>query len=281
MLGQALCREAKARGYRTIGIARAGADINLDITEDEKLMDAVATTGPDIVINTVAQINLGECEHNPARSYLLNARPASLLTELCRRENLYYIHISTDHYYTRDGDRKHNEDHPVQLLNEYARTKYAGERFALANPDALVLRTNIVGFREGPHSRQTFAEWVMKAVEENAPMTLFADYYTSSISVSQFSRALFDLTAKYPRGLLNLASREVVSKKQFIEAIAQRLGRTLRQARVGTIAEALGPRRAESLGLDVTRAETILDYSLPNVREVVESLVSERIAGES
>ncbi len=57
------------------------------------------------------------------------------------------MQISTDHYFCGQGDLKHDESAPVTLLNEYARTKYAGEAFALTNPEACVIRTNVVGFR--------------------------------------------------------------------------------------------------------------------------------------
>jgi dTDP-4-dehydrorhamnose reductase len=79
--------------------------------------------------------------------------------------------------------------------------------------------------------------------------------------------------------VVNLASREVASKKQFIEAVAARLGRTLTQARAGTVAEAPGAARAESLGLDVAKAEGLLGRPLPDLRQVVEDLVPDRAAG--
>jgi len=275
MLGHALMNEARSRGLDAIGLARTGADRCADITDDAALHRIIGETRPDAVINTVALVSLDECEKDPARAYLVNARPASVLAGLCVNNGIYYVHISTDHYYSGDGNKKHDERHPVELVNEYARTKFAAECFTLLHPGALVLRTNIVGFRAVRRAQPTFVEWAFSALEEDAPMTMFRDFYTSSIDVRQFSRILFDLTAGKPSGVMNVASRDVRSKQNFIEALARRMGRKPTQCSAGSITELRGARRAASLGLDVAKAEQLLGYALPSFDQVIDSLMNE------
>lgn len=274
MLGRALLREAAARGTRVTGLARSRADICLDVCDDRALASAVEAAQPKVIINAAAVTNLSDCEKDPAKTYLVNARVVSVLTEICSAENIYLVQISTDHYFTGDLDAKHTEESPVRLVNEYARTKYAGETFALTCPGALVVRTNVVGFRNW-EGRPTFVEWAISSLRDSAPVTLFTDVYTSSIDVAHFSAALLDLLEKRPSGILNLASREVFSKKDFVEALARRCGLSLANVRAGSERGRAGAHRAESAGLDVRRAENLLGSPLPSLADVVEILALE------
>jgi dTDP-4-dehydrorhamnose reductase len=272
MLGQALMYEMIRRGMDVIGIARSGADISCDIVDDRTLSNIILSIKPQIIINSAAMVSLKKCEDKPDYTYLINARPASILAEISIKAGIFYIQISTDHYYTGDCNLKHTEEHPIRLINEYARTKYAAERFALTCPSALVIRTNIVGF-SNKIDAPTFVEWAIQNIENNSPITLFNDYFTSSIHVTQFSSALLDIIENRPNGVLNLASREVFSKKAFICALAKKMGYPLTNIKIGSVFDAGDASRAESLGLDVGKAETILGYELPTLEEVITSIV--------
>lgn len=274
MLGQALMAEGAERHADIIGLARSGADINIDIRNDEVLSRALGEVQPSIVINAAAITSLDACEGNPGNAYAVNARAVSIISEATRCNGAYLVQISTDHYYVNEGLRQHAENDPVYLINEYARTKYAGECFALVSGNSLVVRTNIVGFRGRVHA-PTFVEWALQGLREQSPITLFDDFYTSSIDVGHFSRAVFDLLPSRPVGVLNLASSVVKSKKEFVAALAMAVGLNVDHCDVGSVKTLSGMRRAESLGLDVSKAEALLGYSLPDMGRVIDNLAHE------
>ncbi|MBW7474980.1 SDR family oxidoreductase [Paenibacillus oenotherae] len=281
MLGQALRQEAASRGYQVIGAARHGADLSLDIRNDGELREIVIANRPDIIINTAALINLLECSTNHDLAYRVNARSVGLLAHLAREMEAYFVQISTDHYYTGGGSNQHAELSEVNLVNDYARTKYAGEAFALTNPDALVVRTNIVGFR-GRAEAPTFVEWVIHTLKKQAPITLFDDFYTSSIDVRQFSKILMDVMLLKQKGIVNIASSEVCSKKEFIEKLAKKFEMNISHADVDSVRTIKdGIIRAESLGLDVSLVESLLGYRMPDSDSVIESLYAEYQKGSN
>ncbi len=273
LLGQALMKKCKQRNLPAVGVARSGADVSLDITQPKEVENFFNSHRFDVVINTVSIVNHQICDDNPAAAYLANSRPSAQLSYLAAKNNFKYVYISTDGYFYGDRDKKHDEQSPVILLNEYARTKFAGEKFTLSNPQSLVLRTNIVGFRKDIN-RPSFVEWALAALKHQEPITLFNDYFTSSLSVAQFSDALLDMIEKNAQGLYNLASREVFSKKKFIEELAIACQLSLAASTVGSVAQ-ISPKRADSLGLDVSKAENLLGYALPTLQEVIEQLKTE------
>lgn len=276
MLGRALLSEAAVRGMTAWGAARSGTEFCLDATRDDELDILIDRLKPEVVINTAALTNISECQKNPGQAYLINARFVGILANVCLKRQIWLVHISTDHYFTGDKDKRHDESSPVSLVNEYARTKYTGERFALTNPSALIIRTNIVGFR-GRKDNPTFMEWVVQSLKGGLPMVLFDDSFVSSIHSRQFAIILFDLFKERPQGVLNIASRDVFNKKSLIENIAVRLGYQLRNAKTGSIFDFQGVPRAESLGLDVSRAESIIKRRLPDMQAVIDSTISEYV----
>lgn len=269
MLGQELKSYFTSLGNDVVGIARKNADYNIDIVNDNELLDCFDIEKPDIIINTVAIVNLNDCEINKERAYLVNSRPASIISQYCFENNIYFIQISTDHYYYGDIDKKHSEDDNVYLLNEYARTKYLAESLTLVNPHALVIRTNIVGFKGSENN--TFVEWALNSLKSQESINVFEDYYTSSIDIYTFSKILWEFIKNKPSGIYNISSSEVFSKKDFIFSLADIFNLSTSNCHPTKINNN-NLKRATSLGLSTKKVEKYLGYKLPSLKEVVNSL---------
>jgi len=280
MLGTAIYVEGKQRGFEILGVDIVDAQIILDISNSIELTKLIEQEKPDVIINTVAITSVDICENNPGLAYMVNARPVAIMASLSKELNIYLVHISTDHFFTGDKHLKHDEYAPVVLLNEYARTKFTAEQFSLTNQDSLVIRTNILGFKNSP-KQMAFADWIFKSLQENTPIKLFDDYFVSSLTIKQLSQYLFDLLPFRPAGILNIASRDVFSKKQLILEINKKAGFHRTNLKTGSVLE-LYPRRAESLGLNVNKVESILGLSMPSFDQVVDDLIMEyrRITSE-
>ncbi len=273
MLGQALSVEAARRRRDVIGASRSGPDRAIDLADAGAVAALVTTLRPECVINAAALTDLDECERDPARAYAINARAVAVMAQACRAVRVPLVHVSTDHFFTGDGDRPHAEQDPVTLVNEYARTKFAAEAFAGLAPRALIVRTNVTGMR-GWAGRPTFAEWALSALVRRTTLRLFDDFHISTIDAPGFSRALFDLVATDATGVINLAARTVASKRRFVRALARVLGITLDWDEIASVRSLATP-RAESGGLDVSRAERLLGYALPDTDEVCRNLVEQ------
>jgi dTDP-4-dehydrorhamnose reductase len=273
LLGQAMKRVALRRGHTLVAAARQNADLIVDVSDVSSLKSAIDSAAYDLVVNCVALVDLAACERSPEMAYTVNARPLAVLADACSAQNIRLLHVSTDHYYVAGGNVPHSEREPVTFLNEYARTKYAGEAFALSCPSALVLRTSIVGIRGW--TNPTLAEWAIAAIENDAPATLYSDAYTSSIDTESFCEAALDMIDNDAVGLYNLAAGEVYSKEQFVRALASCMGCVPTKLTSGRLPTS-GVVRAGSLGLDVSRAEALLRRPLPSLMAVVKSVLAQR-----
>jgi dTDP-4-dehydrorhamnose reductase len=269
MAGKAIVDLGRSLGYEIVGASRKGPDIAVDVEDEADLVGKVREIAPALIINTVADVSVARCEADPGRSWRVNARPAALLAELSKELQSKFVHVSTDHYYSGDGRRKHTEGDPVTLLNEYARTKFAAEALALSAPGAVVVRTNIVGFR--PEIGGTFAEWCLDVIRNDKEATLFDDQFVSSIDIWNFADCLWKLSVSSYSGVVNVASRDVFSKAEFALQLAKAEGRTLTKAKTGKVAQQ-DTQRPDSLGLDTSLAENLTGREMPSLEEVVQAI---------
>ena len=77
------------------------------------------------------------------------------------------------------------------------------------------------------------------------------------------------------RGLYNLGTCEVYSKAQFINELASQLNVTLTKAQKGSVFDHFD-NRATSLGLDISKAQELLNWKLPTLSDVVQQIVQWR-----
>lgn len=231
---------------------------------------------PDIIINAVALVNLGKCEREKAYCYKTNVEIAEKLAMIAERYDSYYIHISTDHYYN-DSNQKHTEEDPVILLNYYAKTKHEAEKKVLDSyKDTLVVRTNIIGFRDT--ETLSFFEWLHTALQEKKNIDLFNDFYTSPISVRELGRLLLKCYDEKLSGLYNIASSEVIDKYNFGLKVAQKFTLSDHFIHEGSLCDFQNQddvKRSSNLGLDVSKIEKALNTTMPSIDETITALLNE------
>jgi dTDP-4-dehydrorhamnose reductase len=271
LLGEALVQRCQELGHTAIAASRLSKAMPLDIADGRQLAAVLSDIKPDVVINCAAIASIDACEADPGGAYAVNAAAVADLARLSRAQGFKLVHVSTDHYFTGGGRARHDENAPVTLANEYAKTKYASEELALAAPNALVVRTAFVG-RSSGHDRG-FAEQIHDSLRKGAKLTLFEDAYTSLLHRSDVADLMLALVQRNAGGVVNVASRDVFSKADLIRAFADALGLPL-QAQSGSVT-ALKIPRADSLGLATGKAEALLGRRMPGFKDTISLLASD------
>lgn len=286
LLGRSLVSESLRLGYSTRGFSRSASNspnfllqhFHVELFNFERIEleceRLFAIWHPDVIINTIAHVNLKDCELDYALAEKANSLIGSALAAVSEKLCSYYIHISTDHYYN-DSKNKHNESDKVLLLNNYAKTKHQAECNILnIAPSSLIVRTNIIGFRK---SRvPSFFEWLLKGLEQKKELILYSNFKTSPISVNFLSKILLNCSSKKISGVYNIAGSGVVSKYEFGLQTAKTFG----LSNVGIIKEEYSPdencvSRALTLGLDVSKIERALNKKMPSIQESLDQLYKE------
>ena len=74
---------------------------NIDIKEIE---EKIQTVNPNIIINCVANTDLEYCERKPENTEFPNSILPEILSKISFKNNIKFVHFSTDHLYS--GDKK-------------------------------------------------------------------------------------------------------------------------------------------------------------------------------
>src|SRR5690242_16494390 len=119
-----------------------------DLTGDCDLV--IREAMPSLIIHCAAATNIEWCEAHPKECMRINGEVPGYLAGLAKSVRAAFVYISTDAVF--DGcTGGYSETDPVRPVNQYARTKAAGEAAVLqAMREALVLRVNMFGWNLQP-----------------------------------------------------------------------------------------------------------------------------------
>ena len=149
----------------------------------------------DVLVNPAAVSGLEECLDQPELAWAVNVDSPRVMAEFCAQKGISLVHFSTD--YVFDGERpgRKSEADPVGPVNEYGRSKRAGELAVMAAcPEALVCR---VSWLFGPSSSERLSHFdhVLRRAMSGDPQRLIADKYsvpTFTYDIVSWVRALLD-----------------------------------------------------------------------------------------
>lgn len=104
----------------------------LDITDDESVMDAVASD-IDVIINCAAFTDVNRAESDPEAAFKVNALAPVNLAKAALKADALLIHISTDYVFGGDSNTPYAEDAPASPCNVYGKSKLAGEEAVISS----------------------------------------------------------------------------------------------------------------------------------------------------
>jgi dTDP-4-dehydrorhamnose 3,5-epimerase/reductase len=135
----------------------------LDITDKESV-EAFDWMGIKIILNAAAHTNVDGAETTEGQiiAQKVNADAVGYLADVAKSHNITLVHISTD--YVFDGSKTpHREDEVFSPLNQYGKTKAAGDIAAASAPKHYILRTSwVIG--EGKNFVRTMLELGKKGI---------------------------------------------------------------------------------------------------------------------
>ena len=210
MLGSTLCDILTTAGHHVVRHSLvAESDLHVDVREPFVVSDA--NLAVDVVVNLVAATNVDRCEIDVQWANSLNVDSVKNISDYVIRAGIKnYVHISTDHVY--DGIGPHSET-DVCPVNVYAKTKLAGEEFAV-QAGGVVLRTNFWG-KSHNMARISFSDWVHESLMVGRPTSVFDDVFFSAVSMRSLSACIESVGCSPIPGVYNYGMVDRISKSEF------------------------------------------------------------------
>ncbi|HVK53610.1 MAG TPA: SDR family oxidoreductase [Burkholderiales bacterium] len=273
MLGAALARLLSG-DFVCTGISRLKPALHMCEWLEADLLDlrqtsvVVNNVKPDIVIHCAAMTNVDACERDPEAARRLHVGATDVLADYCAKTNAHMIYISTDSVFNGAKQGAYTEMDATGPLNVYGATKLEGEKSVLSLASGLVLRTNIFGWRPGRHD--SFAEWVLRSLREQTPLTMFTDVMYTPIGTELLGQVVSKCVEENVVGLFHAGGGENLSKHEFALQVADAFGLSVDPiVPIRVEDKPLAAPRPRNMALDNSRLENRLGMAMPKVSDSI------------
>lgn len=276
-IGGELCRIGWPARYQLTAVDRA----EVDITQQEAVIAAVARERPDVIINAAAYTAVDRAESEPDAAWAVNAAGPGHLAAACKPAGIPLIHISTDYVFDGSKPGPYFEDDPVNPLGVYGRSKEAGDRaIREALSEHVILRTAWVYSAHG----HNFVRTMLRLASERPVLRVVADQIGSPTSAADAARAIAAIVPRIAAGeaswgTYHFAGAGAVSWHGFAEAIfdlaAPWRGRPPRVEAITTAEYPTPARRPANSVLDCCRIAAVFGIEPRPWREALAEVIGE------
>ena len=195
MVGQAVSRECQAQGDEVLSYDRQA----LDIADAVRVIAAVTTQRPDVVINCAAWTDVDGCESDPTRAEAANAIGPENLALASRKVGSGFLTISTDYVFDGAKEGFYTQRDQPNPQSVYAKFKLQGEhRAQLSYARTVIVRT---GFIFGPAGRNFLSTFIDRALSGQELTAIYDSAGTPTYALDLAKRlrelALLDLPGIY------------------------------------------------------------------------------------
>lgn len=272
MVGLDMAMQAKLLGHEVVGlISDRHDDRTFDL--DIKLIKAnicepfFIDQNIDAIIHCAAYTDVSKAESEKEKCYKLNVDGTRNVRNLAREKGAKLVYISTPFVFDGYTGNYSEEDCPLPL-NFYANTKLIGEEISKDHDNHLIIRASPIGMRaEG--MLQNFVQWFIYKAKNNESFNLFTDVRLNLLHTKTLASLILDAIEKDEKGILHLASRDIVNKAEIWDYIVtfypKYSGKVTRMSVDGTEAGKIAHRPKE-MWLNVDRA-LASGYKLPSWKD--------------
>lgn len=213
MLGTDLVAACEERGI----VARACDLPAFDIADAAQLRRAI--DGADAVINCAAYTNVDGAETQSDLAHRVNAEAVGWLGTFARDAGVWVLHFSTDFVFDGRQDRPYVETDEPNPINEYGRSKLAGEQRLLESgcPCCIVR----IEWTYGLHGKN-FVTKVIERAGQGGSLKVVDDQVGSPTATTEVAATACTLLERRAEGLFHFAGAGYASRFEVARFIIER-----------------------------------------------------------
>lgn len=266
MLGRELCR---VLGTRHEILAWDIEEI--DITQRAGTLERLGAERPDLIVNSAVFVDLEGCETNPDKAWSINTVGAQNLALAARQVDSALLYISTDYVFDGQSEIDYDEVTQPNPLNQYGRSKLAGEQLSLQIcPRTYIVRTAwLFG-----HAPNNYVERVLKAAKNEGVVRMPVDQLESPTYTGHLAEAALHLISTNAYGLYHVTSLGACTRAGFAQYVLQQAGRSEPVEIVEVTALKRFAKRPVRTVLNCRLYQLVTGYTLPDWQQGVKDYLT-------
>ncbi len=193
---------------------------SLDITNREEVKRVIATEKPDVIVHTAAMTNVDECEQNQNTCWQVNVVAVEWLLEAAKKQNAFFIHLSTDFVFSGEVGPLSEEDSPSPV-NYYGKSKTEAELLVQQSGiDYAIVRTALVYGIAPTMSRTNIVLWVKESLENGKDIKVVDDQYRTPTLAEDLAQACWLIARQKARGIYHISDEEIYTPYEMALLVA-------------------------------------------------------------
>ncbi len=249
---------------------------DIDFTKPKQVIDLITEVKPDLIYNAVAYTDVDKAEQEPEKAMLVNCHTPGLMAHYCKKNNVPFIHFSTDYVFDGKKNDLYTEEDLPNPINEYGKSKFTGEQVIIeSNCPHIIFRTSwVYSMRAGG-----FVKKLINWAQHNEELNIVDD----QIGNPTWARMLAILSTLFVRncdqnlaqffsekkGLYHLAGGGYASRFEWTKVIVENL-----PEEISSIVKSLIPAKTSNFptparrplfsALDCLKFESTFNVKIPN-----------------
>lgn len=176
---------ALARELKPLGTLRLAGRQDLDLSQLPSIPLRLDEIKPDLIINAGAYTAVDKAESEPDIAFAVNGSAVGILGAWSARHGVPLIHFSTDYVFDGEASEPYGEDHAINPLSVYGKSKAEGERLLLhSEAPCLIVRTAWVYSAAG----KNFLKTMVRLAGEREELAVVSDQIGTPTSADQIAR---------------------------------------------------------------------------------------------
>ena len=244
----------------------AGGHDALDVRDAAAVRERVMSARPDVVINATAYNKVDAAETEREEAFAVNERGPLHLATAAAALGALMVHVSTNYVFDGAKAEPYVEDDEARPLNEYGRSKRAGEiAVAGAGGDHLIVRTSALFGRGGNRAKGgSFIDRVLERARSHEPLRIVDDQLLSTTYAPDLAAAIVALAERRARGIFHVVNEGTCTWNGLAREAVKQAGLEATVDAVSSEALAAPARRPPYSVLSTARYRSL---GLPPLRE--------------
>ena len=270
LLGQTLINQLCHSNYKVFALSK-GANRNVhnknytylevDITDETRLLQAINKAKPNYIINAAALTNVDYCETHQLECDAVNVKAVKTLIKGAQLSQAHLIHISTDFVF--DGTKgNYKEEDATNPLNYYGLSKLKSENlFKEVDIPFTILRTILVFGYVPELKQQNILLWLLDKMKNKIALTMVNDQIRTPTYVDDLAKACLLSIKTKSYGLYHISGTDLMDMFELSNRVAktfkfnQKLISAIPTSQLNQPAT-----RPKVTGFDISKAEKYLNF---------------------
>ncbi len=193
---------------------------DLDITDKDAVYDYFQEYKPHYCINAAAYTAVDLAETEEEIAFAVNADAVAFLSEISKKFNTTFIHISTDYVFDGETEISYSEDNFTHPSGVYGASKLKGENLAMElNPESIIVRTSWL-YSE---FNKNFVKTMLNLFSQKEEIGVVADQFGQPTNANDLAEALMKIVTERNKtsGIFHFSNYPETTWYEFASKIAE------------------------------------------------------------